>query len=603
MIKKLVCVSVAMAMWAAVAAKGGRPQTELIASVEFAPFSDVKAKIVDFGQTINQPMVSMMAVPAMQNFLTENLGEFRADSPMKLLCYADVAALCKASETELQDGFADALDLAFIYPCAEGVAKFIENHPEAKKKADDLVELEDGNVVLFSQDERMCVFASKAAVAKRALASVKAKAKAAKDKPKKFPLVRMNVTKGGLAFFADFHKKLQDKQQAELKVCAGAGSCQGTLLTALLEFQRTMGLRQNAILRDLAHFSVSLDYDKTGFVVKGSLKPKPGATVSPAAGFTLPAGALADVPAGAPIFGAANPLSWDIRSEADFRETLSGVAKLLNGLSACIKKAAPDHAQTVDDFNAAFADLISAIPYPAPTDWCMFALAFGPQLEPYMVCTGESAKMSQAQAAGNRFYAAVAEAVGKKWPGIVSASGTTLTIDWFRLIDVVAAETKGSQASVDKAKKIVEKILGGTASEISTVMPSQTSFRTFIGTKGFTPPPASSGEPRLAAALPEIVAQRPSGAFYLSLYSFVRDNVMPIAMKVAPANKVKNVQSIMAVLPKTADNGAIAGAYWSKKDGSGRFLLRVTRGEIQSISAAVNAVMSAQAQSETQPEK
>ena len=99
MIKKLVCVSMAVVVWAAVAAKEGHPQAELVASVEFAPFSDVKAKIVDFGKTINQPMVSVMAVPALQNFLTENLGEFRADSPMKLLCYADVAAVRKALES------------------------------------------------------------------------------------------------------------------------------------------------------------------------------------------------------------------------------------------------------------------------------------------------------------------------------------------------------------------------------------------------------------------------------------------------------------------------------------------------------------------------
>ena len=601
MIKKLVCVSMAVAVWAAVAAKADRPQTELVVSAEFAPFSDVKAKIVDFGQTINQPMVSMMAVPALQNLLTENLGDFRADSPMKLLCYADVAALRKALETESQDCLGDALEPAFIYPCAEGVAKFVENHPEAKKKADNLIELEDGNVVLFSQDERTCVLASNAAVAKRALASVKAKA--AKEKPKKFPLVRVNVTKGGLALFADFHKKLQDAQQAALQAGAGVKSCQGTLLATVTEFQRVMGLRQNALLRDLAHFSISFDYDKTGFVVKGSLKAKPGATVSPSAGFTLPAGALADVPAGAPLFGAANPLSWDIRSEADYRETLGGVVKLLNGLCGCIKEAAPKHAQTVEGVNAAFAELIASIPYPAPTDWYMFALAFGPQQEPYMVGVGEGAKTSQAQAAVARFYAAVAEAIGKKWPGIVSANGATLSVDWAKLIDVVASETKGSPESVDQAKKIVAKVLGGTASEISTVMPSQTSFRTFIGTKGFTPPPASSGEPRLAAALPEIVAKRPSGAFYLSLYAFARDNVMPIAMKVAPAKEGRDFQSVMAVLPKAAGNGAIAGAYWNKKDGSSSFLLRVTKSEIQCIGAAANAIISAQAQSETQPEK
>lgn len=601
MIKKLMCVSMAVVVWAAVAAKEGHPQAELVASVEFAPFSDVKAKIVDFGKTINQPMVSVMAVPALQNFLTENLGEFRADSPMKLLCYADVAALRKALETESQDCVADALEPAFIYPCADGVAKFIENHPEAKKKANNLIELEDGNVVLFAQDERTCVLASKVAVAKRALASLKAKA--AKAKPKKFPLVRVNVTKGGLALFADFHKKMLDTQQAALKGGKGVKPCQDALLASLTEFQRMMGLRQNAILRDLVHFSISFDYDKTGFVVRGSLKAKPGATVSPFAGFTLPAGAFADVPAGAPIFGAANPLSWDIRSEADYREMLGSVAKLVNGFFSCIKEAAPAHAQTVDGINAAFADVFASAPYPAPTDWYMFALAFGPQQEPYMVCAGEGAKVSEGQAAANRFNATLVDVIGKKWPGIVSVNGTALFVDWAKLIDVVAVETKGSPESVDQAKKIVAKILGGTVSEFSTVTPSPTSFRTYIGTKGFTPPPASSGEPRLAAALPEIVAKRPSGAYYLSLYSFVRDTMMPIALKVAPAKRVKDIQSIMAVLPKAADNGAIAGACWDRKDGSSSFLLRVTKGEIQSIGAAANAIISAQAQSATQPEK
>ena len=78
----------AVAVWAtvaantvreAVSASGGRPQTELVASVEFAPFSDYQRKISDFGNTINQPVVSMMAVPALQNLLTENFGDCRPD--------------------------------------------------------------------------------------------------------------------------------------------------------------------------------------------------------------------------------------------------------------------------------------------------------------------------------------------------------------------------------------------------------------------------------------------------------------------------------------------------------------------------------------------
>ena len=603
MIKQIVCASVGMAACVAMAAGGERPQTHLIASVEFAPFSDVKGKIADFGKTINNPIVSVMAVPALQNAVTEKFGNFRYDSPMKLLCFADVAAIRQALKTEASGGIDRAFQPAFIFPCAEGVAKFLVDHPEAQKKADGLVELEDGNVVLFAPDDSMCVFARTADVAKRALKSASAAPKhapKASAKPKARPFVRMDVKTAGIALLADLHRKMLDVQVKQSQ----AACAQEAQLAPLFELQRTMGLRQNAILRNLAHMTFIMDLDETGFVFKGSVKVKPGASVSPAAGFALPSGALADVPAGAPFFAAMNPLlSMDVGSEEEYRDMVGAVGKLVNVLSACVKKEAPAYAQTAEGVDKAVNDMLSAMPYPAPTDWNMVAFAFGPQQEPYMVGAGECAKIAQAHAAGIRFYAALADVLGKKWPGIVSANGASLAVDWGRLIDVAAAETNGAPASVDKAKKIVAKILGGMASEISTVMPSQTSYRTLLGTKGFAPPPAVSGEQRLAAALPEVVAKRPSGVFYLSLYAFARDNVLPIVMKALPAEEGKDIQSVAAVLPKAADNGAIAGAYWSEKTGSCRFLLRITKDEIRSIGMAVNAIIAAQSQSQPQPVK
>ncbi len=596
MIKKLVCASVGMVAWAVIAAVGERPQNELIMSVEFAPFSDVKGKISEFGKTINNPVVSVMAVPALENVVTEMFGNFRPDAPMKFLCYADVATIRKALEAESYGGIGNALEPAFIYPCAEGAAKFLENHPEAQKKADGLVELEDGNVVLFAPDGGTCVFARKAAVAKHALKSALAKPKhapKASAKPKKYPFVRMDVKKGGLDLLADLHKKLLDMQS---KMAQGA-CAQEAQLAPLFEFQRAMGLRQNAALRDLAHATVVIDLDETGFVFRGSLKTKPGVSVSPAAGFTLPSGALADVPAGAPLFVAMNQLlSMDVRSEKEYRDAIGGVGQLCTVVASCVKKAAPEYAPVADGTAKAMNDMLAAIAYPAPTDWNMFALAFGPQQEPYMVGAGECAKMSETHAAGIRFYAALADVLGKKWPGIVSANGASLSVDWARLIDVVAAETGGSQASVDKAKKVVAKVLGGTASEITTVMPSQTSYRTFIGTKGFTPPAPASGEQRLAAALPEVASKRPAGVFYLSLYSFARDNLMPIVLKAVPEEEAKEIQPVVAMLPKASPNGAIAAAYWSEKNGSSRFLLRITKDEIRNIGMAVNAIIAAQSQ-------
>ena len=48
------------------------------------------------------------------------------------------------------------------------------------------------------------------------------------------------------------------------------------------------------------------------------------------------------------------------------------------------------------------------------------------------------------------------------------------------------------------------------------------------------------------------------------------------------------------MLPKAADNGAIAGATWYEKNGSCSFLLRITKDEIRNYGAAANAIMAAQ---------
>ena len=260
----------------------------------------------------------------------------------------------------------------------------------------------------------------------------------------------------------------------------------------------------------------------------------------------------------------------------------------------------PENAQVVDGVQAATADLLKAVPCPAPTDWSVGAVAFGPQQEPYMLGFGESAKAAEGAALAARFYAAVAEAVGKKWPGIVSAKGTSLSVNWVKLIDVAASAsgaTKGKQENVKKAEDSVVKILGGKVSEVSTMLPSQTSYRTYAGVKGFTPPAAApSGEQRFAAVVPEVAANRSGGLFYLSLYSLVRDNLLPLVLKATPEKERAEVQSFLDVLPPAGANGAIAGAVWYEKNGSCSFLMRVTKDEIRNYGAAANAVMAAQSQ-------
>lgn len=594
MIKKIVCASVGMAVWAAIAVEGGRPQTELLASVEFASFSAFQQKVADLGATINNPVVSMMAVPAVQNALTERFGRFRQDETIMLLCYADMTAMRKAMAADVGDA-GDALDAVLLYPSAEGPKEFIDSHPEAQKKPDGTIELEDGIVAQYSADGRVCAFASNAAMAKQALASVSLSKAAA------HPLFRMDVTEVGLGLIGDFHQKLSEEQSKETSAEPQTGKDPtAALVAAFLKFQQTMSQRQNAKIRSFARLTMSVDLDETGLVLKGEATAKPGASVSPAVGFKLPAGALDAVPDGAPLFVAANTwLSGSIQSEQDYRALIGDVCGMLDAVSACAQSET-NCAAIVKELCTTGSDLLKTSPVPAPTDWGVFALAFGPQQEPYLIGNSACAQASQAFEASGRFCAAMAATIEKSWPGILHAKDAGLTVNWFRLVDMIeAAEnpTAKDHQDAQEVKRVISAIVGGPESEMSSALTSQTAIRFFAGVKGFTPPAAAlSGEKRFAAALPETAAARPSSAFYLSLYSLLRDNVLPIAVKVVPQGKKVEFQSILSVLPPAGVNGAFAGASWEGRNGT-RWLFRITKDEIRSIGMAANAVIASQSQS------
>ena len=596
MIKQIVSASVGIAVFAACAADAAGTQTELVGSVEIAAFSEFQQKVVDVGTTINNPAVPMLVCPALQNALTEQFGKFRQDAPVKVLCYANASSVRKVLSGDVDEMPDNAFEPVLLYPSAEDATAFLASHQGAQKKADGSIELEDGSVALFAADGRTCAFALNAASAKRALAAPSIPAAANR------PLVRMDITELGLSLLADLHKKMATDQAALVKESSTNATEQ--LVAAFMKLQQSQMQRQNALLRKFARAEMTIDLDATGFVVKGSGTLKPGVSYSPAAGFQLPAGALDAVPAGAPFFFAMNSLLQSgIQNEQEFRTMIGGVRPITDSLFACLRQEAPEYAEIADGLRTATADLLAAVPYPGPAEWDVGAIAFGPQQEPYMVVAGESPKAAQANDAGIRFYAALDKILGKKWPGVVSANGATLTLDWAKLIDVVAAvsgATKEEQKEVDQAKKTLALILGGTASECSTRLLSPTTYRTFLGTKGFTPPAAApSGEARLAAVLPEAAAKRPANVFYLSLYSLMRDNVLPIVLKAMPKKDTAEIQQIVSVLPPSGANGALAAAVWCEKSGSCSFLMRITKDEIRNFGAAANAIMAAQAQAQS----
>ena len=592
MLKRIVCASVGVAAWTAIAA-GGSPQAELLGSIELSSFSDFQQKVVDFGTTINNPALSLMAVPAAQNELTETFGKFRPNDPMLFLFYADMAALRKELAGLGGDAGGDESECVypvFLCPCAEGPEKFLAAHPEAKKKDNGLIDLENGKVLLFSADGRTCALSTNARMAKRALADAPFSKSAATR-----PLFRFNVTEAGTGALADLHEKLLEVQAQAMKEPSQSdkenAACVA-LLKSLQKFQLAIGRQQNAGLRSCANLTVDVDFDKAGLVVKGGAKAKPGASVSLASGFRLPAGALDFAPAGSPLIFAGNYGSG-FQSEQEYRDVMGGLASILDTIPACVQDDAKC-AAAVKGLCTAGSDLLKTTSVPAPTDWCMGALAFGPQQEPYLVGYTTSAQASQNYAAASRFCAAVVAAVEQSWPGILRANGASLTVNWMRLVDVIVESTDPTPKDrevAEKAKKGIVSIVGGPESVFATEQTSPTTLRSYAWAKGFTPPAAApTGERNFAAALPEAAADRPSSAFYLSLYSMVRDNILPIAGKVAPKQKDKEeIQSVLALFPPAGANSAIAGACWYDRDGV-RFAFRVTKAEIKSIATAATAI-------------
>ena len=599
MLKQVISVFVGAAVWATAVAEGAKPKTELLGTVEFASFDEVQQKMADLGATVNNPVVPMLVMPSLQNFLNENCGKFRKDAPMTFYCYAQMEALRKAmSDSSDEVDVEDAIDPVFVYPTAEDQTAFMASHPEAQKAADGTIKLDDDTVVVFSADGRTCAFAQNVETAKRALG--------AKPSPAaKRPLMRLDVAEPAFALIADFQRKVSKVSEAQTKQLQSLDLTNGTeqIMAAAVKVQLSHIKRQNAFIRAFAKGCMIVDLDDTGFVVKASATAKPNAPKGVAAGFRLPSGALDVAPAGAKMCITLNPFAGEcFTSEKEFAGYIDEAMEMVNAIASCAAKnlSDPKYAPTVEGLRVAVNDFLAAAKADfSPSDWYSTAIAFGPKQEPYMVQGGACKSSASDIALATRFFAAVADAIGKSWPGILSANGASLTIDWERLMDA-AAEASGVKGDAQKelanAKKKVAAVLGSTKTEVACKATSATSYGSVIGPVGFTPPAVkSNGEARFAAAMPEAAKDRPSGAFYFALYSFLRDNALPIAMKVMPKDKVDQVQPILAVLPAAGENSALAAAAWFDKDSSFRFIFRITSGEIRNYGAAANAAMAVSA--------
>ncbi len=544
------------------------PKRDLVATMEFASLGDVSKKAMTLGTLVNNPMVPALIVGAGQQTLTQKYGRLRMDAPIYVLAYGT-------------DGGA-----AVVYPCADGPAKTLLEHPGAKKEADGTLHLlpganrPDDCWMAFTDDSRYCAIASDAAVARRARDDFAAGAPArAAQAPAAdtAPLLRVDVSEAGLAAFA--------AQQATAAQLKAPGVYNG--------------------FKNFAAFSFTLDLDETGFTAEARLTPRAGVAPSPAAGYALPAGALDALPANAYLLAAfGNRFALGARTEKDVNAerdaTVKFVRETLVKDVAKLEPAKP-YLPLVQALVPALADLLrDGAPYPAARDWGASALAADNARRLYVLSKGEMEKAGVVNAAARTFLDRVAAAFDARWPGrhVIVKTAKGHVIDWNAVFEIGLAEGGVTNAAehaeaLAGLQKTTKALLGDTKTEIvQTNDGAKTS--TLLARPGFAAPaPAAGNEARMAALLPEVAKERPGMMACFSLYTLVRDVALPALAKCSDAKEAQEINAVLAQLPPAEAKGGFAGAAWANKDGSWRAFGRLTAAELKSFGSAFNAFTAA----------
>jgi len=575
-----------------------KSKPELAACVRVAPFETVTKKVTDFGKMINNPIVPTLLLSGAQENLTRTFGPMREDGAVEWFVYVQTPAWEVAATNDDLVALADLYDVAVVYPAAEGPAAMKLKHPGSTLSKDGVLHLLAGEDrpkdqwVKFAGDGRFCAFADSAALASRALADY-----AKRRVEPSTPLVRAELTARGvtaLASLLDEAFRAQEKARAA-KAQAGGPN---VLKTTLEGFQAERNRRQLDRLRTFAGATLTIDLDEAGFVMDGCGRLKAGSRLP--LGARLPAGALDAVAGNAPLFGCMNNVALSPDAPEDFRQSLTFAARILDLAVKELDKAPRGRtfAALGREISDGFAEFARDLPAPSPSDWCFFALGFDAQRHPCLLSAGENVELERMRRVGTKFTDRVLAALAKQWPGrkmIVRTSETRHVIDWAEVIDVVAGETgveTNAAQAVANAKRTVAAVLGDAKTEVVSTAEG-TKFQSRVSAPGVCMTGAACGEARVAAALPEAKGARPAGVFYLSLYGLLRDDVLPIAAKVASKADAEQIRDMVEAMPAAQPNSAIAGGSWVGPDGSLRGVLRVTAGEIRNYGAAFNAYTAA----------
>ena len=496
-----------------------------------APFAEIRQRLQTLGTLVNNPIVPMALVPAIQSALQEEMGSFCPDSAITVRTYVYQPAWQIAATSTVEYAAEDLMktEVAYVDP-----------------------------------------------------------AKAPR------PLVHAEITATGLHALEDFLSQTAAEEKRARKAMGDEISGFDLFCRLLDESNDPSG---EIDLRAYSRARIAFDLDGNGLSLDFALEPGPGAKRFPAAGFRLPAGALDGVPDNALCVLAFNDMLWGMcGDEKTWKASLESSVRFWDGFVHHVAKK-PDgqkYAPFLKDMSSAIAACLRESSFPDPADWSVSALALGPRREPYVVQDGMSAAARRGDAIDARLLDAVAAAVEKQWPGrgLVRASNGRMIVDYAAVLDVAAAEAKvkGAERELAQAKKRLGAILGATKGEIAVLPQAGKAHSAYIGPVGFRRPVSQKpqGEARLAAVLPEAVADRPSCVGMISWYAVMREFVLPAAVGFAPKKNQDLYRTVVQSMPHAGVDSALACAYWARPDGAHRFLLRVTAEELKNYGAMYN---------------
>lgn len=567
--------------------KDTKSKPVLAAVVELAPFAELTAKANVLGVTMSNPVLPTLALTASQQALYNEYGQMRTDMPMFYAIYVQSPAYKIAATNGVEVDVADIVQTVVVYPLAEKPNSFALRNAGSKKNADGTVYVpatgkrKENYVVAYSKNQKVAAFGPDAVMSHLALQDCE-KFYLKEKKKVDSPIVKMSIEKEGLSFLSDFHElslKLKSKENAVPDSFRDA---------------QIQNLRK--YLASFSGMEISLDVNSAGLTVNGSAKSEAGAKKPFYAGVAMPENVLDNISPRAKMFYSLNYLhSLGVYDDGDLRKSF---VMTVSSITDSLKKSK-------DKKTALFAEKLARllnvyaneIPLSDKNHYRTAWFGMDDANCPYIAELETMDEVEKYYDVSVSFMDSLEKSISEVWTDYkIMSKGPRkgeYLLDWNAIVDMNGLQ-KGESApkELDVAKRKLKSVFGDSRCVLSLKKTPGGVIKFFGNPNTKLSAGKGDAKARLEAALPEVAKERPFGVMYLMPYSIIRDVVLPIVAKTATkAERSRYDMMIKAMLPPMP-NSAVAFALWSDREGSERFVLRVTSNELKSLGTIFNTLTS-----------